>query len=571
MNTLKKLLVVAMIASMVLGCFVFSTSAAKAKEYVDDGLVALYVGYNNSNGEQKLDAQGWMDLSGNENHMNIVDAMAAGEVSWTENALVINGATGTHIQLPDAVLAAIETGDYTIEIAGGELTWTATDYITLMSSNNDELSIFIRCGQGETYSAGSYSSRLDAFAGESYHDKPLLEFKHAEANGDSTRPVLGDAWSHINGKTIAVTSEISAFDGTLDFGDNVNQDGNILMYSNGDQVAKGEAQHKIDSDQVFLGHTAENRRWGGEIYSVRVYNRALTVEELAANAEADQFNFRSGNTIEAEGEGGDVDFESTVITGYTNDVIKLTQEANLIPATGSNAAAGIMTNHLYPFADEIEQGTGWEGAKIVLDPNSTAAPEFSIMLDEFIPRTDMDYLPGDKVQWLVAAVTVKGPFEGFNFETFAYNMSTQTENKYATTAENDVDATATGVQYLLFDAADLFAEDEVLYRIYVDALGMSAESEVILHEIRVFETAEAAFEFAGYEEETEPAKETEAETDAQTDAETDAQTEAQGTEAQGTDAGTDATEDEGCGSVVGFGAAAILAAAAAAVVLKKKD
>ena len=151
MNTLKKLLVVAMIASMVLGCFVFSTSAAKAKEYVDDGLVALYVGYNNSNGEQKLDAQGWMDLSGNENHMNIVDAMAAGEVSWTDNALVINPATGTHIQLPDAVLAAIETGDYTIEIVGGELSYTATDYITLMSSNNDELSIFIRCGTGDSY------------------------------------------------------------------------------------------------------------------------------------------------------------------------------------------------------------------------------------------------------------------------------------------------------------------------------------------------------------------------------------------------------------------------------------
>ena len=71
MNTLKKLLVVAMIASMVLGCFVFSTSAVKPAEYVEDGLVAWYDASNNSNGDHLTDAKVWKDLTGHGNHLDM--------------------------------------------------------------------------------------------------------------------------------------------------------------------------------------------------------------------------------------------------------------------------------------------------------------------------------------------------------------------------------------------------------------------------------------------------------------------------------------------------------------------
>lgn len=82
---------------------------------------------------------------------------------------------------------------------------------------------------------------------------------------------------------------------------------------------------------------------------------------------------------------------------------------------------------------------------------------------------------------------------------------------------------------------------------------------------QLFDTLENALSVTGGEEATE----------APTEAKTEApETEAPATEAPGanvTEPTTEAPEEEGCGSVIGFGAVAVMAAAAAVVALKKKD
>ncbi len=575
MNTLKKLLVVAMIASMVLGCFVFSTSAVKPEEYAEDGLVAWYDASNNSNGDHLTDAKVWKDLSGNGNHLDLNKAITDGQVTWSTTALNINGATGCYIAFPEDVATVLEGDAYTIEIVTGDLNYTATDYITLLSSANDELSVFIRCGANSTCDKG-----LAGWDGKPYSEVILLEYKNQDDNGDGNRPMLPNAWEAFNGHTLSVTSDLEAFDGAQD----MTGDLNVHMYSDGTLLASGESQYNMTLDKsVYFGHTAENRRWGGEIYAIRIYDRALSQEELQDNAAADEFNYRKGNIIEPVKQYDDSDegeFVTIDWSKYSNDVLIFDAVSNMIPTVGFYAAENI-SNYMYPYESDIENGTAWEGAKIALSETPTTsadgtvdtAVKFKIMYEQFITRAGLEFLPGDKTQYIVLKVTVNGEFEDFNMTTYAYNMKTSTETEYPTTSDNGVDLDKQGeVQYLIYDVAELFTEDDVLYRLYFDVLGLTEGSSVILHEARIFADQDAAYDYAGVVIETEP-EETEPE-ETETEAQgTEAQgTEAQGTEAQGTEAqGTEGTDDEGCGSVVGFGAAAILAAAAAAVVLKKKD
>ena len=221
----------------------------------------------------------WKDLSGNMNHIDLSDAMAAGHVYWGKNAFIIDTETGCSIQLPDAVTEMINGQAYTIEIVYGDVDYTATSYITLISASNDELSMFIRCSDGENMK---------------------LEYKNGDANGDGNRPYMYDAWYFIDGRTLAITADLNAFDGVRDMYENPDQPGNVFLYSDGTMVSKGESEFSVGADHLNLGHTDERRRWGGEIYAIRIYDRALTPEELEANASADEQNYRNGTIFEPQ-------------------------------------------------------------------------------------------------------------------------------------------------------------------------------------------------------------------------------------------------------------------------------
>ena len=246
--------------------------------YTEEGLMAWYDGANNANGRQNPMASVWKDLSGHGNHLDLSGAVSAGNVYWSDNALIIDTESGCYIRLPDAITELINGDAYTVEIVYGDVDYSATNYITLFSSANDELMMFIRCSETDPDS-------------ESYMK---LEYKNGDVNGDGNRPWVSDAWKYIDGRTFAFTADLNALDNGEDTDESPDRISNVFLYADGTRIAAGQSVYAIGADSLYLGHTAASRRWGGEIYAIRIYNRALTQEELAANAQADEKNYRNG-------------------------------------------------------------------------------------------------------------------------------------------------------------------------------------------------------------------------------------------------------------------------------------
>ncbi len=145
MKTMKRFLSLAVIATMLLSClacFCITASAATKTDIVRDGLVVWYDASNNSNGIQEYEATVWKDLTGNGNHMPVkIDE----NNYWTDNAFHV---TNNPTYFPDAVVDIVNSEEYTFEMVLGEVDFTATNWITLMCSDNDEFSLFIRVPNG---------------------------------------------------------------------------------------------------------------------------------------------------------------------------------------------------------------------------------------------------------------------------------------------------------------------------------------------------------------------------------------------------------------------------------------
>lgn len=561
MNTMKKIVAFAMIVSMVLGCLVISASADTKAEYVDQGkkledggsLVAWYDATNNSNGSHDVQADLWKDLSGNANHIDISSAVSNNQITWDKGALIIKDG-GCYLQLPEAVVKVLESDAYTIEIVTGDLEFTATAYITLLSSANDELSVFIRCG--EEHAPGQ-------------PNQFKLEYKNQDANGDSNRPFMYDAWDAFNGKTLAVTSDLKAFDGELS-GDGDGDEDNVFMYSDGTKLAQGESKHNMDLDYVYLGHTAPNREWHGEIYALRIYNRALTADEVKANAEADDNNYRKGKTFEPtreydpELDKNYVDFVK--LEGYVNNKIVFNKDTDLIPLAGFYGSVGLL-DYLYPY----DSDEPWVGARLQLnsedetdyDGNAVSGCSFDVLYSQFCTRASMTAVTGAEAQFVVLKLILQdGEFTDMNCRA----VGSESAEITMSSDFGGIDASKTGeVQYLIFDISEVFDEEPFLDKFSFSIDGMSEDCIIDLQEIAIFKTGKEAYEYAGEEwEDT-----TKADTTAKPIDTTEPATTAPVTTAP--DVTTEAPKKSGCSAVVGFGAAAILTAAAAAVVLKKKD
>ena len=573
MNTMKKIVAFAMIISMVLGCMIISTSAAEEKAtYVDQAyvgendktgsLVAWYDATNNGNGVHDTQADVWKDLSGNANHISVAGAYSAGQIEWAEGALIIKEG-GMYLQLPTRVKEALEGDAYTIEIVTGKLDYTATDYITLLSSANDELSVFIRCG-------GEYA--------EGQANQFKLEYKNQDANGDSNRPYLYDAWEKFNGKTLAVTADLTdgAFDGKRDMEANPDQAGNVHMYSDGTQIGKGESEYNMELDYVYFGNTASNRAWSGEIYALRIYNRALTAAEILQNAQADQNNYRSGKKFAPTEQYAPIhdnkaeSFVDLSAEKYQNNA-KLVFDANtdMIPLTGFYGSVNLL-DYLYPYESDEEQ---WIGAKLQkteeadtdYDGNERSGTSFDILYQAYCTRAGIKPIAGKDCQYVVLSMIVKGEVEDFDMNVIASGDVEFSTGSY----EGGINLDKQGeVQHVIYDVEGIFDECEYIEKMSVSISGMTDDTAIYLQGISFFNNEKDACEFAGvvYDPNDDTTKKPEDTTKAPV---TEAPTDAPDNTTKAPETTTAASG--GCSAVVGFGAAAIMVAAAAAVVLKKKD
>ena len=312
MNTMKRILSLIVVATMLLGCFTITTFAANKTDIVREDLVVWYDASNNSNGTQDHDATVWKDLTGNGNHMTV---KTDENNYWTDNAFHV---TNNPTYFPDAVVDIVNGEEYTFEMVLGEVNFTATNWITLMSSDNDEFALFVRVPNG-----GDTDDNL--------------EFKYNDKNQD--RPKMDDGAELLNNSTMAVTFTMVEGEDPL-----------CTIYVNGVALASGVPEHTNIADTLMWGHDNPQRAWTGDVYGFRFYNRCLTPEEIADNASADEKNYRNGNYFEPEVEydpSNDAAQEGVDLSKYKNDVITLDEFTDLVPAIGEYGCLNVHNLHFY--------------------------------------------------------------------------------------------------------------------------------------------------------------------------------------------------------------------------------
>lgn len=529
MRTLRFYLSMVMALSLIMGCLAclsLSTSAAAVPEIVRDGLVAWYDGSNNSNGEQNYETTLWRDLSGNKNHFSV----RLNETNyWKDNAFRIDSAS---YYFPEALVDVINGEAYTIEFSAGELDLKATDWITLMCSDNDEFSLFIRVPQEDD-------------------DRDELEYKYNDKNQDRPKVDAGAAALESDGvgSTIAITFDMNAEDGPV-----------CIIYINGYEAGRGVPEYTNIADTLTIGHNNPQRAWAADMYSIRFYNRALTPAEVKDNAKADDEKYRFGVMYPPTVEYDDSDevFADSVTGDFTNNVIPLTQELDLVSTEGFYGVTSI----------ETELYGDWTGVRVVPSAEKTldntgneVSSAFHVNYSKFCRKTGLTSLTGEEAAYVVAKIKVESGNPGIpTLWGIAGDYGSWWETGVVTAApKNEMKANGE-VEYLIYDLQYSWEGSINLFRLSFE--GMEAGAVVYVEELQIFTNKEDAYAYAGEEIPTK-APETEKPTEDKTEDPGENKTEAPSTEAPEQSEG-------GCKSVVAVSVVAIVAAAAF-VALKKKD
>ena len=519
MNTMKRILSLIVVATMLLGCFTITTFAANKTDIERDGLVVWYDASNNSNGTQDHDATVWKDLTGNGNHMTV---KTDENNYWTDNAFHV---TNNPTYFPDAVVEVVNAVEYTFEMVLGEVNFTATNWITLMSSDNDEFALFVRVPNGSDTDDN-------------------LEFKYNDKNQD--RPKMDDGAELLNNSTLAVTFTMAEGEDPL-----------CTIYVNGVALASGVPEHTNIADTLMWGHDNPQRAWTGDVYGFRFYNRCLTPDEIADNASADEKNYRNGNYFEPEVEydpSNDAAQEGVDLSKYKNDVIVLDEFTDLVPAIGEYGCLNVHNLHFYG---------EHQGIKIMPTTNDdgtiTGNPELYVNYGKYVRRIGAENLNADNIKYVAVKIKVQGTVEDMEIWGLAgenhSNLGVDT-----LVADNWPECNGES-EYMLFDMEEAWTG--LINKFCFKFVNPAADAVIYIEEIALFADQAGAYAYAGMEgpteaptdEVTEPTEET-----------TEAPTEEATTEAP-TEVPTEATES-GCGSVIGF---AVISVLGAAFVALKKD
>ncbi|MBQ1232194.1 MAG: hypothetical protein IIX86_01550 [Clostridia bacterium] len=529
MKLTRRYLSLAVALTMILGCFAslgFTASAAAEPEIVRDGLVAWYDGSNNSNGYQDSETTIWRDLSGNKNHFNV----RVNETNyWTQNAFHLDSAS---YYFPQAVVDLVNTDSYTIEFSAGDLDLKATNWNTLMCSDNDEFSLFIRVP-------------------EQNEGRDYLEYKYNDKNQD--RPLVDDGAAALEsdgiGSPIAITFDMNAAEGPV-----------CIIYINGIEKGRGVPEYTNIADTLTIGHDNPQRAWSADLYSIRFYDRALTPAEVKDNAEADDEKYRYGTYYPPKVEYVDdgETFEDAMTGEYFNNIIPMTSELGLIDTQGFYSTHSI-NKEIYG---------DWTGVRV--NPNAEydldeggalLTPMIQINYSKYCRKAGLTLLNGEDIPYAVVKLKAQGesitkvnlvPVAGDHHAWFeAVNHTAENVNAIKANGETE---------YLIFDLS--YTWEGGINLICLAFPEMTADATVYVEEIQLFATKEEAYAYAGEEIPTKaPATEeptTEAPTAEVTTDKAETTTEAEKSEG-------------GCKSAVAMSLVALVAVAAACVALKKKD
>ncbi len=207
-------------------------------DYVKEGLVSYYSGTQSTRDGHDKDSAEWEDLiSGHDMAITKND-----KNYFTDEGL---RASGAKHNFPQAVVDVINGQAFTIEVLLGDFVSVGNEFNTFINSSGDEIALFRRNSVNE------------------------LELK-----------TTGNGRIKIKGCLELLQNSLV----TLTY----SQNGKACIYINGE--LKGElttVAGSLGASDLFIGHAAQNKLFDTTYRSVRFYDRALTAEEVAANAAVD--------------------------------------------------------------------------------------------------------------------------------------------------------------------------------------------------------------------------------------------------------------------------------------------
>ena len=209
-------------------------------DYVKDGLVAYYNGAQSTRDGHDKDAAVWQDLVGGHDM-----AITKNETNYFTDA-GLRASQAKH-EFPEAVVNTVNGEAFTIELLFGEFTSIGNNFNTFISSADDHFALFRR------------------------NSEDVLELKTL-GNG---RIKIKDGLNLLQNSLITITYA---------------QSGECCIYVNG--VLAGQiatAAGSLSAGNFFIGHSDGAKTFDTTYRSIRFYDRALTAEEVLANAKVDGF------------------------------------------------------------------------------------------------------------------------------------------------------------------------------------------------------------------------------------------------------------------------------------------
>ena len=209
-------------------------------DYVKDGLVSYYSGTRSTRKGHDKDSAVWQDLVGGHDM-----TITKNDTNYfTDDGLK---ASGSKHMFPQAVVDTINGEAFTVELLLGDFVSLGTNFNTFINSTQDQLALFRR------------------------NSEDILELK-----------TTGNGRIKIKGCLELLQNSLV----TLTY----SQSGKACIYINGE--LKGELDTvagSLGAGDLFIGHSDPAKSFDTTYRSVRFYDRALTAEEVAANAAVDGF------------------------------------------------------------------------------------------------------------------------------------------------------------------------------------------------------------------------------------------------------------------------------------------
>lgn len=226
-------------------------NSSNTYEYISDGLIGYYDGYQGA--EKKGDKYIWKDLSGSGNHGEMVGF------------------------------------DYSSTPQQGALTFTGKEYVKLPQMNYEQITLEVVMSPGTSGTMQIVGNLESGGYALVYYNAPQALLFQVNVNGtyliDGSKNLYGNFTNSINRMVYASGSYDNA---------------KATFYQNGTkyEIAAAGTITKPQSNTIMTiganssGANASQEYFIGKIYAVRIYNRALSEDEVLHNYQVDKRRYQ---------------------------------------------------------------------------------------------------------------------------------------------------------------------------------------------------------------------------------------------------------------------------------------